>query len=288
MNTDYSIWTFAFARGEMACDFFGGCPIWSNKGTVRNPMTYTIIRGGSLGEKTRTIAIDTGFLDAESMSGKGFVNIEMPEEVLSKIGLKTTDVDTIILTHMHFDHMGNIAAFPKANIFVQLEEYLGWMKVLELPDDLKTGEKPWIFSSFHPEDLIPFKKAMKEGRVHFLDGTKEIIPGVICHLAKDTHSFGSQWVEVQTATGPYVIAGDCVYWYDNIEQMWPPGYDQGNSWNIIRAYREIRENLDGDIGRVIPAHEPKLFELNRSWLSGKNDVAEVHLAAGETSKRNMD
>ena len=87
--------------------------------------------------------------------------------------------------------------------------------------------------------------------------TQEVLPmpfvlqaGVICHLAKDTHSFGSDWIEVQTATGPYVVAGDCVYWYDNIEQMWPPGYDQGNSWNIIRAYREIRENLDGDIGEL--------------------------------------
>ena len=53
------------------------------------------------------------------------------------------------------------------------------------------------------------------------------------HLAKDSHTFGTQWFEVQTLNGTFAIAGDTVYWYSNVEQMWPPGYNQGNPFKTF-------------------------------------------------------
>jgi hypothetical protein len=82
MSMDYNIWSFVFAWGVMPCDTFGGCPIWSNQGTFRNPMTYSVIQGGSPGHPPRTMAVDTGFRKAESMSGQDYENIEMPNVIL--------------------------------------------------------------------------------------------------------------------------------------------------------------------------------------------------------------
>ena len=285
METDYSIWAFAYTRSSMPRDFFGGTLINSNKGIVRNPMVYSAILGGPANGKARPIVIDTGMKGDFSPSGKAYENIEDPATVLAKVGLTPEEIETVILTHLHFDHAGNLDRFPNAVFLVQRAEYDGWKRAFELPDGLGSDTKKWPMSSINKNDFIVLDGLIADGRVRFLDGDEEIAPGVHCHFAPDTHTFGSQWVEVRTLDGPYVVAGDCVYWYQNIERMWPPGYVQGNCWRMIDIYREISELLDGRIDRIVPGHDPELFERHDSWTAGLNQVAELHLAAGEPSRR---
>lgn len=285
MTTDYSIWAFAYTRSDMPRDFFGGTLINSNQGRIRNPMVYSALLGGPAGEDAKPIIIDTGMKGTFSPSGKGYENVELPDAVLGKIGMRPEDIETVILTHLHFDHIGNLDQFPNATFHVQRAEYDGWKRVLDLPGALGSDTKMWPLSSLNPADIEEFDGLIADGRVVFIDGDAEIAPGVVAHLAADSHTFGSQWIEVQTPDGPYVVAGDCVYWYVNVEKMWPPGYVQGNTWNLIETYRSIRALLDDDIDRIVPGHDPELFERHPSWVVGHNPVAEVHLAAGETSRR---
>lgn len=285
VSTDYSIWAFAYTRSNMPRDFFGGTLINSNQGTIRNPMVYTLILGGRQGEAAKPIVIDTGMKGGFSPSGKTYDNVEHPDAILGKVGLSPEDVETVILTHLHFDHIGNIDRFPNATFHVQRAEYDGWKAVFALPGALGSDTRSWPLSSINPGDFEILDRLIADGRVAFHDGDAEIAPGVVAHLARDTHTFGSQWIEVRTRDGPYVIAGDCVYWYVNIERMWPPAYVQGNTWNLIATYREIRALLGDDVNRVVPGHDPELFERHPSWTVGHNPLAEVHLAAGEPSRR---
>ena len=190
----------------------------------------------------------------------------------------------MILTHLHFDHAGNLDRFPNATFHVQRAEYDGWKRVFEMPDGLGSDNARWPLSSINPADFEILDALIADGRVAFLDGDTEIAPGVICRLARDTHTFGSQWVEIETSDGPYVVAGDCVYWYANVERMWPPAYVQGNTWNLIETYRRLRTLLADDIDRIVPGHDPELFERHPSWVAGHHPVAEIHLAAGETTR----
>ena len=119
-----------------------------------------------------------------------------------------------------------------------------------MPDGLGSDTRKWPLSSINPGDFEVLETLIADGRVEFLDGDFEILPGVTAHLARDSHTFGSQWLEVSTRSGPYVVAGDCVYWYSNIERMWPPAYIQGDAWNLIDCYRRIRECRE----RRVPAH----------------------------------
>jgi glyoxylase-like metal-dependent hydrolase (beta-lactamase superfamily II) len=91
-------------------------------------------------------------------------------------------------------------------------------------------------------------------------------------------------VEVRTQDGPYVVAGDCVYWYQNLESRWPPGYVQGNPWNLLELYGELDELLTGRTQRLVPGHDPELFRRHPSWTSGQNETAELHAAAALGSK----
>jgi glyoxylase-like metal-dependent hydrolase (beta-lactamase superfamily II) len=288
MASDYSIWAFQYARSNMPRDFFGGTLINSNAGQVRNPMVYSAIVGGADGEPAKPIVIDTGMKGDWSPSGKGYENVEHPETILAKIGVAPADVETVILTHLHFDHAGNLDQFPNATFHVQRIEYDGWKRVFEMPGELGSDNRSWPLSSINPVDFDVLDRLIADGRVTFLDGDAEIAPGVTCRLAQDTHTFGSQWVEVETSDGPYVVAGDCVYWYTNVERMWPPGYVQGNTWNLIETYRRLRALLNDDVNRIVPGHDPEIFERHPSWVEGHNPVAEIHLANGVETRVRQD
>ena len=285
MAHDHSLWSFCYAGGRLPMDFMGGCPVCSNQGMVDIPMVYSLIAAAPGKFRSRAILVDTGFKSARSMTGRNFERVEMPDAVLAKVGYRAEDIDTVILTHMHFDHAGNFDAFPKARILVQRREYERWKTVIAAIPDASVGKQSWVLSSLDLEVFERFDRAIAAGRVEFLDGDAEIAPGVACRLAADTHTFGSQWVEIETRAGPHVVAGDCVYWYANIERMWPPSYLQGNTWSMLETFERLRRLVGADrLERIVPGHDMEIFKRHRSWTAGLNPVAEVHLAAGEASR----
>lgn len=285
MGHDHSIWSFCFARGRVPPDFLGGCPICSNKGLVEIPMQYSLIATGPEMERRRLIVVDTGFKSGVSMTGRAFDGLEMPEAVLGKAGFRPEDVDLVVLTHLHFDHAGNYEAFPKARIICQRREYERWREEIAAIEDVSPGKQLWKLSSMDVETFGAFDRAVADGRVDLIDGDAEISAGIYCRLAADTHTFGSQWVQVETARGPHVVAGDCVYWYANIERMWPPGYLQGDPWNLMRTYERLRALVGKDfLQRIVPGHDMEVYARHPSWTAGLHPVAEVNLAAGEISR----
>ena len=139
-------------------------------------------------------------------------------------------------------------------------------------------------SSLNIDDIVRFDRAIADGRVTFVDGTHEVLPGLTLHLAADSHTFGSQWIEVSTPSGPHVVAGDAVASYANIERMWPPGYHQGSCWGLLQCYDEIKALVGEDrLNRIVPGHDMEVFRRLPNWIAGTNPVAELHLAAGQRS-----
>ena len=74
------------------------------------PMDYFIwlIRGHG-----RLILVDTGF-DHQRAEARGRALLRLPVEGLAGLGVAPEDVETVILTHLHYDHAGCIDAFPNA------------------------------------------------------------------------------------------------------------------------------------------------------------------------------
>ena len=257
----------------------------SNQGTADVPMAFTIVATPPGVSPKRVIAVDTGFEGGRSMTGNAFADVETIPNVLAKLGFTPDDVDIVVLTHLHFDHAGNFSAFPNAEIFVQRLEFESWKTVIGAMDDTSVGKRSWKLSSIDVSLIERFDAAVGAGRITLLDGDKEIAPGIRCRLAKDSHTFGSQWVEIETPDGPYVVAGDCVYWYMNVERMWPPGYVQGNPWNLMSVFERMRDLVGADrIERIVPGHDMQIYARHPSRVIGKNPVAEIHLAAGERSR----
>ena len=69
----------------------------------------------------RTLLVDTGF-SADMAVRRGRRYLASPVDLLKQIGIAAESVEDIVVTHMHYDHAGNIAAFPKARLHLQEKE----------------------------------------------------------------------------------------------------------------------------------------------------------------------
>jgi N-acyl homoserine lactone hydrolase len=283
-HVDYSIWSFCYAKGQLPRDFIEGAPVGSNQGMLPIPMVYSVIVTAPAAPQRAVLLVDTGFAAARSMTGRSFADFEPPAAILAKVGLEPRDVKTIVLTHMHFDHIGNIAAFPEADILLQRSEYEWWKYALGALPAQTLDKQNWVLSSMNPDDIARLDRAISDGRVTFVEGAREIAPGLKLELVADTHTPGSQWIEVETPAGPYIVAGDAIVSFANMERMWPPGYHQGNAWNLLAAYQRAKE-VAGErwSERIVPGHDMELFRRFPNWTTGNNPAAEIHLAAGQQS-----
>ncbi|MCK4831052.1 N-acyl homoserine lactonase family protein, partial [bacterium] len=160
----------------------------------------------------RVILVDTGCSEkmAKQWNVKGWVR---SDQAIKKLGIKPDEVTDIIVTHMHWDHVNNcnLDYFPNVKIWIQKSE-LAFVAT-------ESGQNPQARIGIQKDEVLRMVRYNWEGRVQLMDGTTEMYPGVTCHLFPRTHTFGSQAVTVNTASGTVVIAQDLVYGFDNIEKM---------------------------------------------------------------------
>lgn len=281
---DISIRTLCYAHVDLPVEFFGGVPIHSGEGVRTASMVYTLLSEQDDGGKTHHHLIDCGF-DEPWIPRFGFYDYELPEVVLGKVGIKTSEIETVFVTHMHFDHVGNLYRFPQAKVVVQEAEYVGWNKAVELPDRFRPmGEQSWIMSSFDMKDIAAFRAMKEDGQLQLAGDGDKLHPSLTGHLSPGGHTFGIQWIEVDTPDGEIVIASDTAMWYSNIEEMWPSGYTNGNTYQMLLTYGEIAEFVSDDLSRVVPGHDMRIFTQFPSQKIGANEVAEVRVASWDTSR----
>jgi N-acyl homoserine lactone hydrolase len=175
---------------------------------------------------------------------------ETPQR-LQQMGVKPEEIEIVILTHLHWDHVGHVGKFPYARIFVSQEEFKSAM--CPLPSNriayeaLQLGIEP-VFMSAIPQ-------------IEYLGlWEREIIPGLKV-FPTPGHTLGSMSVEVMTAQGPYIITGDAVHMYENLKEdpinhapflMYGSYVDLKASWNSMEL---IYERVRGNIDRIIPGHD---------------------------------
>jgi glyoxylase-like metal-dependent hydrolase (beta-lactamase superfamily II) len=199
--------------------------------------------------KNRTVVVDLGF-DKRSGDARGRVMLREPMEALSSIDVKPEDVETVIITHMHYDHAGHGPLFPNAEFIIQEREiaYCTGKSMRYTP----------LNRSFDIEHVTDMIRANFQARVKFIDGDKEILPGISVHLIGG-HSGGLQVVRVETKDGPLVIASDAAHFYDTLTEQ--------NPFTVIVSLPEMCAGWDrifefgAEVGRVVPGHDPLVSEL---------------------------
>lgn len=168
------------------------------------------------------VLVDAGIggkFDADFAATFGIVRKRTLLDNLKGIGLGAEDIDTVILSHLHFDHAGGATvrsgegfapAFPRATIVLQE----GMLEEARRPN-------PRTRRSYIPEDFLPLKEA---GRIRFTKGDAEIVPGVSVRRTGG-HVENHQVVVAESGGRTAVYWGDLLPTANHLNPAWVTGYD---------------------------------------------------------------
>src|SRR5690606_27550648 len=121
-------------------------------------------------------------------------------------------VEHVIISHMHNDHCGNLEKFPNARIYLQDKE-------MHYATGRFMGHRR-IGRSYHLPYVLSMIRAVYDERVDFVDGDREIAPGITLHFTGG-HTHGLQFARVWTKRGWVVLAADAAHFYENVAEMRP-------------------------------------------------------------------
>ena len=195
-----------------------------------------------------TVVVDSGFT-AEVAAKRGREYLRCPTEGLHEIGVDCERVACVILTHLHYDHVGNLEKFPEATFVVQEEEMAFW-----------TGHyagREHFRHTVEVEDVIHLVRKNFEGRLRFVDGNEEIVPGIEVYRAGG-HSAGLQMVGIETEKGNFILASDATHFYANLEEDRPFSIVHDLS-RMYGAFDLVRSLADSP-AHVVPGHDPRVME----------------------------
>jgi glyoxylase-like metal-dependent hydrolase (beta-lactamase superfamily II) len=231
---------YAHHARRAAENFIGGDP---HDGPM--PLDYFVwlVRGGG-----RELVVDTGF-SAAVAAKRGREHLRCPTEGLRLLGVDAAGVKDVVITHLHYDHVGNFGLFPQAKLHLQ-----------DLEMRYATGRymgHECFRGAFDVEDVVGMVRRVYEGRVRFHDGDVELMPGVSLHLIGG-HTMGLQVVRVATRRGTVVLASDASHLYANMEQTRPFPI----VWSVgamVDGYARLRE-LAASADHIIPGHDPLVMQ----------------------------
>ncbi|PZN49675.1 MAG: MBL fold hydrolase [Proteobacteria bacterium] len=196
----------------------------------------------------RTILVDTGFSHAEAKE-RGRVLQHEPRDLLKHIGIEAETIDTVIVTHLHYDHAGTLEHFPAATFHLQ-EAEMAYATGRCMCDEI-------LRRPFTAEHVCQMVRKVYSGRVRFHDGDGEIAPGITVHKVPG-HSKGLQCVRVLTQSGWVVLASDATHLYENFERRHPfPIVVDIEA--MLRSYDRL-EALATSRRHIVPGHDPLVLK----------------------------
>ncbi len=234
---------YADSPGDPVADLVIGAPKDERIDTI---YALWLIRGGG-----RNILFDSGFHRQRWFKEWTIKDYLRPDEAVRLAGVNPEDVTDVVISHAHWDHMGGIDLFPKANVWIQRDEFRYY-----------TGDA-WQPGGDHdgidPDDVQELVRLNTAGRLRLVNGDDvEIFPGIRAYTGA-RHTFASQYLRIE-GNPPFVLASDSVYLYRNLAEHKASATfsEADHAANIKNQERMIQ--LAGSPDRVVPGHDALQFQ----------------------------
>jgi glyoxylase-like metal-dependent hydrolase (beta-lactamase superfamily II) len=201
-----------------------------------------------LRNKHRTVIVDTGFSASAGLK-RGRELLLDPYQALVELGIDADAVEDVILTHGHYDHIGNADLFPRATLHMAEAEYRFWTS---------PTAKHTQFSYYTERAEIAYlRQRHREGKLKLFTGQCFPVPGL--HLVEvGGHTPGQAMVRLQTTVGPVVLASDAVHFYEELERDMPftAISNLPEMYDVFKDLRDLARTTDLTI---VPGHDPAVL-----------------------------
>jgi glyoxylase-like metal-dependent hydrolase (beta-lactamase superfamily II) len=201
-----------------------------------------------LRRKDETFLIDTGF-GKEAAARRKREWLRCPVDSLNLLHIAPDNVTDAIITHLHYDHAGNLDRLPKARFHLQDREMAYATGRCMCHKELR--------APFDLENALEMVRHVYGGRAVFHDGDDELAAGLTLHRVGG-HTAGLQLVRVWTRRGWVVIASDATHLYANFQQRRP--------FPIVYSVAEMLEGYDllyrlaDSPSHIVPGHDPLVMK----------------------------
>ena len=235
---------YATVARHGAENFIGGDP--HESAARMDYFVWLVRRRGAL------FVVDTGFNErAAERRRREF--LRSPVEGLRLLGVDATRVEDVIVTHLHYDHIGNFDLFPRARFHLQDRELA-----------YATGRymtTPFFSQAYELDDVVGMVRNVYAGRVLFHSGDAQLAPGLSVHLVGG-HTQGLQVVRVFTRVGYLVLASDASHYAENMDSLRPfPVVADVTA--MVDGWRRLRE-LASAPRHIVPGHDPLVMQRYRA------------------------
>ncbi|MBU3652827.1 MAG: N-acyl homoserine lactonase family protein [Limnohabitans sp.] len=231
---------YATRQGQRRDHFLGGDP---HNAVMQMDYFVWLIRNAQ-----RTVVVDTGF-NAAMAAKRQRELLRSPSEGLALMGVDSRTVQDVVITHMHYDHVGTFDEFPQARFHLQDAEM-----------QYATGRhmcNGFMNHAYEVEEVIGMVRLVYKDRVTFHRGEETLAPGISLHHIGG-HTDGLQAVRVKTARGWVVLASDASHYYEHMgnKRFFSIAFNVGD---MLDGYRTL-ERLADSPDHIIPGHDPLVMQ----------------------------
>lgn len=214
---------------------------------------------------THTVLVDTGYARGPAEARGRKVLVE-PAEAYRALGVDTGAELSIVVTHAHYDHIGNVDLFPNATVVASAAEVDFWSSPV--------SRKPLLGHFTEPEEIAALARVDAEGRLRRFSGSTEVAPGVVV-TEVGGHTPGQSMVTAPTSAGTVLLTSDAVHFTEELDRDMPfvavtdlPAMYQGlqNVRDLVAA---------GKVDHVVTGHTAGVLDDLEPWNVDLAGVAGV-------------
>jgi glyoxylase-like metal-dependent hydrolase (beta-lactamase superfamily II) len=207
----------------------------------------------------RVIVVDTGFAP-DAGRRRGRTAIGTPATMLPPLGIDPAIVSQVVVTHAHYDHIGNLAQFPSAEVIMTQAEYDFWTSPVAARDQFA------LFAE--PAEIGYLESLRAQGRLTLFRGASSPAAGIEL-VEVGGHTPGQLIVLVSTAAGRAVLASDALHFYAEVERDWP-FYIVADLPGMYRAYDLLGELAAEPRTGLVAGHDPEVRTRFAAYPGAEN------------------
>lgn len=194
----------------------------------------------------RTVVVDTGFSPAGGQH-RGRTLLANVAELFAYFGVFPDQSPDVIVTHAHYDHVGNLNLFPSSRVFMAEREYEFWSS--------EHAQRVMFHHSVEDDELVYVDKVAAEGHLNLFQESVEVAPGIDVYVVGG-HTPGQCVVRVNTSEGAVLLASDAVHYYEEYERdmLFMSVADLVAMYEGFDRIREMERS--GSIQHLVSGHDP--------------------------------